>query len=226
MQEEGLKVSAPKSNFCAIETEYLGYILTHDGINHNPRKKKILGHVQYYRDIWARCSEMLAPFTDLVGECGHTKVTRTKKTKKKPWHCDDVHQNAFEAVKATNARDVALDYPNFSQDFEIYTNGSKTQSGAVITQNNRLLAFFGRNLPKAKQKYSVMEIEHLAIVETPKEFKGMLWGQKIIDHKNLMQDAIGLTSDHVHRWRLLLEEYGPKIVYIKGINNTVADALS
>ncbi len=26
-----------------------------------------------------------------------------------------------------------------------------------------------------------------------------------------------------HRWRLLLEEYGPKIVYIKGIHNTVAD---
>jgi hypothetical protein len=30
----------------------------------------------------------------------------------------------------------------------------------------------------------------------------------------------------VYRWRLLLEEYGPKIVYIKGIHNTVADAVS
>ncbi len=32
--------------------------------------------------------------------------------------------------------------------------------------------------------------------------------------------------DHVYQWRLLLEEYGPKIVYIKGIHNTVADAIS
>ena len=28
------------------------------------------------------------------------------------------------------------------------------------------------------------------------------------------------------RWRLLLEEYGPKIEYIKGPKNVVADALS
>jgi hypothetical protein len=40
----------------------------------------------------------------------------------------------------------------------------------------------------------------------------MLWGQQLkacIDHKNLMQDALGLTSDRVYCWRLLLEEYGP-----------------
>jgi hypothetical protein len=41
-----------------------------------------------------------------------------------------------------------------------------------------------------------------------------------------MRDAPGLTLDHVYQWRLLLEEYGPKIVYIKGINNIVADAIS
>jgi hypothetical protein len=45
-------------------------------------------------------------------------------------------------------------------------------------------------------------------------------------HKNLIQDALGLTSDHVYRWRLLLEEFGPEIMHIKGINNTVADAIS
>jgi hypothetical protein len=57
----------------------------------------------------------------------------------------------------------------------------------------------------------------------------MLWGQQIkvfTDHANLMRDALGLTSDQVYRWRLLLEEYGPKIVYIKGIHNTMADGVS
>ncbi len=47
-----------------------------------------------------------------------------------------------------------------------------------------------------------------------------------MDHKNLVQDALGLTSDRIYRWRLLLEEYGPTIKYIKGIHNTVADAIS
>ena len=57
----------------------------------------------------------------------------------------------------------------------------------------------------------------------------MLWGQQITvytDHKNLMQDALGLTSDRVYHWRLLLEEYGPTFMYIKGIHNTVVDAIS
>jgi hypothetical protein len=38
-------------------------------------------------------------------------------------------------------------------------------------------------------------------------------------------DTLGLTSDRVYQWRLLLEEYAPKIIYIKGIHNTVADAI-
>ena len=84
-------------------------------------------------------------------------------------------------------------------------------------------------MTKAQQKFSVTELELLSIVETLKEFKGILWGQKVkvyTDHLNLTRDALGLTSDRVYRWRLLLEEYGPEIVYIKGIHNTVADALS
>eukprot|EP00804_Cyclotella_cryptica_P028704 CCRYP_008224-RA/>CCRYP_008224-RA protein AED:0.40 eAED:0.44 QI:0/0/0/1/0.33/0.25/4/0/353 len=151
------------------------------------------------------------------------------KTKKKPWHWDDIHQQAFDTVKATIACDVTLAYPDYSQGFEIYTDSSKFQLGPVITQNNRPLAFFSRKLSPAQQKYSVTEQELLAIVETLKEFKGMLWGQQIAvytDHKNLMQDALELTSDRVYRWRLLLEEYGSTIVYIKGIHNTVADAIS
>jgi hypothetical protein len=78
-------------------------------------------------------------------------------------------------------------------------------------------------------KYTVTKIELLAIVKTLKEFKGMLWGQSIKvynDHATLIRDALGMTSDRVYRWRLLLEEYGPKIVYIEGIHNTVADAIS
>jgi len=51
--------------------------------------------------------------------------------------------------------------------------------GAVITQQNRPIAFFSRKLSTMQQKYSVTEVELLAIVETLKEFKGMLWGQKI-----------------------------------------------
>ena len=245
LREAGLKVNAEKSKFCAHETDYLGYILTRDGIK--PQSKKIeailainpptnvkelrrfLGMVQYYRDMWIRRSEMLAPLTDLVGECGQTKVTKAKGTKKASWHWDEIHQQAFDLVKTTLARDVMLAYPDYSEVFEIYADASKSQIGSVITQKNRPLAFFSRKLSDPQTRYNVTEKELLAIVETLKEFKGMLWGQSIVvytDHKNLIQDALGLTSDRVYRWRLLLEEYGPEIIYIKGIHNTVADAIS
>jgi hypothetical protein len=141
----------------------------------------------------------------------------------------EVHQRAFYHVKATIAREVALAYPDYSNVFKVYTNVSSKQLGAVITQENRLIAFFSRKLSTTQCKYSVTGIELLAIVKTLKEFKGMLWGQSIkvyTDHANLIRDALGMTLDHVYRWRLLLEEYGPKIFYIKGIHNTIADAIS
>jgi hypothetical protein len=111
--------------------------------------------------------------------------------------------------------------------FEIYTDASSKQLGEVITQDNRPISFFSWKLSNTQHKYSVTKIE-LAIVETLKEFKGMLWGQKnkvFTDHANLMRDALGLTLDQVYQWRLLLEEYGPKIPYNKGIHNTNADTV-
>ncbi len=57
----------------------------------------------------------------------------------------------------------------------------------------------------------------------------MLWGQTTkvyIDQKNLTQDALCLTSDRVYHWQLLLEEIAPKIAYINGMYNTVADTIS
>ncbi len=241
----GLKTNIEKSTFCALEIEYLGYILTIDGIKPQSNKvqailaiqpptnvkqlRHFLGIVQYYHDLWARRSQMLTPLTSLVGECGQTKTTKAKGTKKVPWHWDEVHQRAFDHVKATIAREVVLVYPDYSKVFEIYTNASSKQLGAVITQENRPITFFSQKLSTTQCKHSVGKIKLLAIVETLKEFKGMLWGQSIkvfTDHTNLIRDALGTTLDWVYRWRLLLEEYMPKIVYIKGIHNTIADAIS
>eukprot|EP00804_Cyclotella_cryptica_P030506 CCRYP_008540-RA/>CCRYP_008540-RA protein AED:0.42 eAED:0.60 QI:0/0/0/1/0/0/2/0/100 len=74
----------------------------------------------------ARRSEILAPLTNLGYQ-----------NKEKPWHWDAIHQQAFDTVKATIAADVTLAYPDYSQGFGIYTDSSKFQLGAVITQNNR-----------------------------------------------------------------------------------------
>ncbi len=177
-----------KSLFCTHEVEYLGYILTREEIKPQPKKVQVilvlnppnnvkelrhfLRTVQYYRDMWVRHSEMLAPLTDLVGECGEIKTTRMNKTKKKSWRWDLIYQQAFDNVMAAIAKETVLAYPDFLKPFEIYTDASSTQLGAVITQDNMPIVFFSRKLSKMQQKYSVTEIELLAIVETLKEFKG------------------------------------------------------
>jgi hypothetical protein len=233
--------------FCTQETEYLGYVLTRTGIKSQPKKvqeiltlkpltgdkdlHRFLGMAQYYQDLWEKISKMVAPLTSLARQCGHTRVTIAWNTKNVPWHWDEVDQKVCDDVKAVITNDVALAYHDYSKAFEIYTDASSRQMGAGITQQNRPIALFSRKLSAAQQKYSVAGIILFAIVETLKEFKGMLWGQLIIikvytDHKNLIQDALGLASDSVYHWRLLLREYGPEIRHIKVIHNTVADAIS
>ena len=44
------------------------------------------------------------------------------------------------------------------------------------------------------------------------------------DHLNLLYSK--LPIQRMTRWRLLLEEYHPKVVHIKGVDNDAADALS
>ncbi len=134
--DAGLKANEAKSSFCAHEIEYLGCILTRKGIKPQPMKVqailalnpptniKELRHfnkmVQYYWDMWVRRSEMLAPLTDLVEECGEMKTTRLNKTKNKPWQWDPIHQQAFNDVKAAIAKETVLAYPDFLKPFEIY----------------------------------------------------------------------------------------------------------
>ncbi len=201
--------------------------LTLNPSNNVKELRHFLRMVKYYQDMWLRRSEMLAPLTDLVGECRDSKTTKKNKTKKKPWQWDPIHQQAFVNVKPAITKEIVLAYPDFLKPFEIYTDASASQLGAVIAQDNRPISFSSRKLSKTQQKYSATDIELLVIVETLKEFKGMLWGQDnkvFTDHKNLTRDALGLTSDRVNRWWLLLEEYAPPKICIKGIH-TVADAI-
>jgi hypothetical protein len=94
-----------------------------------------------------------------------------------------------------------LAYLDYSIVFEVYTDAFSKQLGVVITQDNRPITFFSWKLFDTQRNYSITKIGLLAIVETLKEFKGMLWGQNIkvfTDHENLMRGALGLTSDKVY----------------------------
>ena len=230
LKQAGLKVNAKKSFFCQHELEYLGYWITRDGIQPIPKKieaikniappktrkqlRSFIGMINYYRDMWRKRSEILAPLTELTSD-------------KNKWEWTNVHQRSFDLIKKVLARETLLSYPNFNEVFDIHTDASDYQLGSVISQNGKPIAFYSRKLNPAQTRYTTTEKELLAIVETLKEFKNILLGQQIrifTDHKNLTYKTH--NSSRVMRWRLTIEEFSPELIYIPGETNIVADSLS
>ncbi len=226
----GLQVNAPKSFFGRQECNYLGYVISRTGIHPQPKKvdailwleppnnkrelRCLIGLINYYRDVWPQQLHLMAPLTAMI-------------SKNVPFKWLPLHQKAFDDLKRVISKEVLLSYPDFNKPFDIHTDASDLQLGAVISQNNKPIAFYSRKLNSTQKNYTVGEKELLSIVEVLKEFRTILLGHEIniyTDHKNL------IYKDHnnyrVIRWRLLLEEYGPNFIYIKGAKNIAADAMS
>jgi len=130
-------------------------------------------------------------------------------------------------AKRVLARETLLAFPNFNEPFQIHTNTSHCQLGAVASQEGKPTAFYSRKLNPAQTRCTTMERELLSVLETLKECQNMLLGQQIevlTDHKNLVCKRF--NTERVMHWQLLLEEFGPKLTHVKGMNNVVADALS
>ena len=122
-----------------------------------------------------------------------------------------------------------LNYPDWSKPFDIHTDASDHQLGAVISQERKPIAFFSRKLKSAQKNYTTTEKELLSIVECVKEFRNILFGypiQVFSDQENLVHAATMLQSQRVMRWQLILEEFGPDIKHIKGEDNIVTNAIS
>ena len=125
--------------------------------------------------MWPRRPHMVAPLTKL------TSIKRDYK-----W--TEVKQDYFDKIKRIVARDTLLTYPDFNETFKIYTNSSVFRLGAVISHKGRPIAFYSIKLTDSQKQYTLIEIELLIIVETLKEFRTILLGQKsriYTYHKNL-----------------------------------------
>ena len=117
--------------------------------------RQFIGMINFYRDMWQKRSELLTPLTAL-----------TSKNVKYDWK--DEHQNCFNAIKRVIGREVSEGYPDFNASFEIHTDTSKLQLGAVISQKGKPISFYSRKMNSAQQNYTTIEKELLSIVETLK----------------------------------------------------------
>lgn len=237
LKESNFKIQTDKSEFLHKEIEFLGHIVSTEGIKPNPSKiqtikdfpipktqkeiKSFLGLVGYYRKFIKDFARIVKPMTVCLKK--GRKVT-----------LDSEYTGAFETCKNLLINDPILQYPDFTKPFILTTDASNYAIGAILSQgplnSDRPICYASRTLSVSETNYSTIEKELLAIVWATKYFRPYLYGQKFLivtDHRPLTWImSLKDPNSKLIRWRLKLEEYNYEIIYKKGKCNTNADALS
>ena len=239
LRAANLKLKPSKCSFVTKKVNYLGFVLTQDGISPNPDKikaitdfpvpKKVkdirsfLGVTGFYRKHIRSYSNIAKPLYNL-----------THKEVKFVWN--EECQKAFDTLKNKIADDVVLMYPNFYKEFILSTDASDTAIGCCLSQydsknNLRPVSFAGRSLTQSESKMSVSIKEIIAVVWAVEHYKVYLEGSKFklyTDHAALsfiLGNKENLPSK-LHRYALIMQSYDFDIFHIKGLKNKVPDALS
>lgn len=237
LKSTNLKLQVKKSEFLRKNIEYLGHVISADGIKPNPNKltaiknftlpktrkeiKSFLGLLGYYRKFIRDFARITKPLTTQL---------KGKKTVK----IDQNFIDTFEICKTLLCNDPISQYPDFSKQFILTTDASNVALGAVLSQgslgSDKPVSFASRTLNETEQNYSTVEKEMLAIIWAIKYFRPYLFGKKfkiVTDHRPLTWLMnFKEPGSKLVRWRLKLLEYEFEIVYKKGSQNVVADALS
>ncbi|GJY19689.1 putative reverse transcriptase domain-containing protein [Tanacetum coccineum] len=112
----------------------------------------------------------------------------------------------------------------------VYCDASHKGLGAVLMQNEKVIAYASRQLKIHEKNYTTHDLEFGAVVFTLKIWRHYLYGTKctaFTDHKSLQhildQKELNMRQ---RRWLELLSDYDCEIRYHPGKANVVADALS
>ena len=234
----GLHLKPKKCSFAQLEVEYLGHVVSADGVRTDPKKSKavsdfptplnvkdvrsFVGLASYYRKFIPSFSKVAGPLHAL-----------TKKDVAFVWtpQC----QSAFEKLKQLLMTAPLLVYPHFDRPFMLETDASGAGLGAVLAQRQddglvKPVAYTSRSLQTHEKNYGITELEGLAVVWAVKQFRHYLYGLKCqvyTDHEALK--ALLNTpcpSGKLARWGMALQELDVEIFYRPGKRNSNADALS
>ena len=151
----------------------------------------------------------------------------------------DCHQRAFDAIKALVVSRECLtvidhDEPGNNKIF-VTTDASDLRTGAVLSwgetwESARPVAYDSMQLNSAQKNYPVHEKELLAVVRALKKWRTDLLGSPVLvytDHRTL--ENFGSQKDlsrRQARWQEFMSDFDLTFVYVKGEDNSVADALS
>ena len=127
-----------------------------------------------------------------------------------------------------------MEKSDWNRDFEIMCDASDFAMGAVLGQKAekvfKAIYYANKTFNEARENYSTIEKEMLAIVFTCENFRPYILGSHVIIHtdhatiKNLM--AKKEAKPRLIKWVLLLQEFDLEIKDKKDCDNVIADHLS
>ena len=238
LRTNGLYVKLSKCLFMQEQTEFLGHVISKDGVHTNaglvkaitewprPSKQKevqqFVGLAQFYQQYIKKFAAIALPLTALLGE--GTAFS---------W--DEDKERAFNSLKEAISKAPVLRIFDPDLPSTVETDASGFAIGAVLFQTDsngvsRPVAFTSRKLNSAERNYPTHEQELLAAVHALKTWRYYLDGSHFIvytDHATLRHFPTQpkLTRRQA-RWMELLQEYDFDFKYKRGADNIVSDALS
>ena len=168
LREANVKLKPSKYHFVKPQVEYLGHIVSAEGLRPNPAKisavkefpipknvkdlRAFLGLCNYYRRFVKGFALIASPLNKL-----------TSKNAKFSWSPEC--QTAFETLKQALISAPILSYPDFRLPFHLFVDASQTGIGLTLGQIvdgvERVIAYAGRDLNPAERNYSATCEKHL-----------------------------------------------------------------
>ncbi|GKB98047.1 ty3-gypsy retrotransposon protein [Tanacetum coccineum] len=232
LQEHQFHAKASKCVFGVMNISFLGHRISGQGVAPEAEKiaaiqqwpqpssfttiRAFLGLTGYYRRFVPHYAQIAAPLTDIL--------------KMKEFKWTDDAAAAFKELKANMQKLVTLALPNFTKPFDVTTDASGIAIGAVLSQENKPIAFFSKKLCHTMQGQSTYTKEFYAITEAVKKWRQYLLGRRFriyTDHhslKHILTQTI--QTPEQQKWVTKLLGYDFEVFYKPGRENMVADALS
>ena len=227
-----LFVKKQKCSFGQSKVEYLGHVVSREGVSVDPSKLQAIVDWPVLVNV-----KGLRGFLGLTGYYwkfipGYGKIYQPlyELTKKEGFHCTFSAQDAFLTLKQAMVSPQTLALPDFSVPFVLECDASGNGIGAMLQQRGKPIAFLSQALGPKNQTLSTYERELIAIVQAVKKWQHYLQGRHFII-KTYHHSLRYFLSNRAHtsfqqKWVSKLLGFDYEIQYKSGSENVVADALS
>ena len=100
----------------------------------------------------------------------------------------ETHQRIIKNLQDELNKKPCLSHVNYENNCILQTDAADLGSSSILRQENVIIGYFSQKFTSQQVKYSIIEIEEFAVIQSLKQFKPIIYGSKIIvfiDHSNL-----------------------------------------